>query len=170
MISKEELVEALKGLTPDQLSGILAQGHGRSPLRPRQLTDLRLVPTATDPRPTWVQDTDGREFGVITHLPYPALLWHRETGQEITVHSAKEREERGDMWVTVAPSTVVADPVDAARRMFESLSPEDQAFVLENQRQARIAAVSSAMGALTPTQQVSALDGAKKPGKGKAVA
>ena len=156
MIAKEDLLEALRGLTPEQLSGILAQGHGRSPIKPRQLHDLRLLPTATDPRPTWVQATDGREFGPEQHLPYPALLWHVETGQEITVHSAEERAAKGPMWTTVAPTAVPLDPVEQAKRMFDSLSPEDQQFVLDMQRKARMDAVSAAMSALTPSQQAAA--------------
>ncbi len=166
MISKDELVDALKGLAPDQLMAILGQGHGRSPMRPRQLTDLRLLPTATDPRPTWVQDTDGREFGVITHSPYPRLLWSLETGQEITVYSEREYQEHPkELWVSTPPNQAPIDPVEHARRMFESLSIEDQLFVLENQRQAKISAVSAAMAVLSDGQQSVAMrsaDGKKK--------
>jgi hypothetical protein len=156
-ISTQDLLEALKGLSPDQLSGILSQASNRSPIRDRQLHDLRLLPTAKDPRPMWVQATDGREFGPEKHSPFPALLWHVETGEEITVQSEAEKQARGAMWTSTPPNTKPLDPEAQARAMFEALSPEDQQFVIEMQRKARMDAVSAAMSALTPSQQAAAL-------------
>lgn len=157
MISKDDLLEALKGLTPEQLSGILAQGHGRSPIKPRQLHDLRKLPTATDPRPTFFLDTDGREFEPITHSPFPRLFWLKDTGQEVTIHSADELDAKRHLLLDAAPNTAVLDPTERARQMFEALSSEDQALVLEAQRQARLAKVNAAMAGLSETQVAQAM-------------
>lgn len=165
MVSKEELIQALQGLTPEQLSGILSQGHGRSPVSRGPLTDLRRPPTATDPRPVWVQDTDGREFEPITHAPYPALRWHLESGREITVQTAADDRALGKGWTSVPPASGPVDPAEHARQMFESLSPEDQAFVLEQQRQNRLAKVNVLMGTLTESQAAQAMAGVPKKGK-----
>lgn len=166
MITKDELLDALKGLTSDQLAGILAQGHGRSPIRERQLSDLTLLPKADDPRPTFFQETDGREFPN-RHLtsPYPALMWHVETGQEITVWSLAEQQAKGSLWTTTPPNSKPLDPVEHARLLFESLSAEDQAFVLETQRQARLARVTATMGTLTESQAAQAMVAPVKKGK-----
>lgn len=168
MISKDELIEALKGLTPDQLNGILAQGYGRSPIRTeRQLHDLRLQPTATDPRPLFVPSVDAPRDVIITHSPFPRLLWHRGTGEEITVHSLDEVRLRGADWTDVPPNQAPLDPLEHARQLFEALSPEDQAFVLEHQRKARLDRVNAYLGTLSEHQVAQAMTGEPKKAKKK---
>lgn len=167
MLSRDDVLTALQNLTPEQLHGILAQGHGRSPIKPRQLHDLRLLPTATDPRPLFIPSAEGSRDVPERHLPYPRLLWHVETGQEITVHSLEEHQAKGEMWISTPPASQALDPVARAKEMFDALSPEDQALVLEQQRQARIASVTAAMGGLTATQAAEALGQPVKRGPGR---
>jgi len=163
MISTQELVEALRQLRPDQIAGLLAEEH-RSPVRERQLHDLTLKPSKDDPRPTFYQETDGREFHPIRHSPYPKLLWHTQTKQEITVNTPREEKDRGPLWTAVAPVTIPLDPETQARRLFESLSVEDQAFIVEHQRLMKLEQVKKAMGQLTESQ-ANAVVAAKGNGK-----
>lgn len=165
MISTDELLQALQALTPDQIAGLLSQqaGERRSPLRERELTDLTLLPSKDDPRPTFYQETDGREFLPIRQNPFPKLLWHTKTGQEVTVRSAREQKDlgmvgEGGLWTDVAPITGPVDPETQARKMFAALSPEDQEFILEHQRQMKLEAVKKMMGLLTEGQQAAVLN------------
>lgn len=157
MISKDELMEALRGLTPDQLSGILSQGYGRSPIKPRQLHDLRLLPKADDPRPLFLPSVDAPRDRPETHSPYPKLLWHTETGQEITVGSLEDEQKKGAAWTSVPPSSKPIDPVEQARLLFESLSEDDQRMVLDLQRKAKIDAANAALASLNPAQLAAAM-------------
>lgn len=156
-MDKTALITALQNMSPEQLEGILAQGNGRSPIKPRQLHDLRLMPTATDPRPLFIPSAEANRDMPERHTPYPKLLWHVETGQEITVYDEAEHQAKGEMWTNIPPASQALDPVARAKQMFDALSPEDQALVLEQQRQARIAAVTAAMGGLTVSQAAEAL-------------
>ncbi len=159
MLSKDDVMTALSNLTAEQLQGILAQGNGRSPNKPRQLHDLRLQPTATDPRPLFIPSAEGSRDVPERHLPYPKLLWHVDSALEITVYDEAEHHAKldGGEWTSVPPTSKPIDPVERARLMFEALNDEDKALVLEQQRQARIAAVSGAMSALTANQAAQAV-------------
>jgi len=126
-------------------------GSGRSPIRPRQLTDLRLLPTKDDPRPTffWSAEAprDGRDL--TRTEPYPRLLWHAESGEEITVISAEQHQAKvAEGYVTMAPAWVEPDPMEAIRTQWEALSAEDQALLLESQKQDRIAMLKAKLSAL----------------------
>jgi hypothetical protein len=118
----------------------MATADGRSPLRPRQLHDLRLPPTADDPRPTFVWSAEPpRDGGDLTRgTPYPRLLWNGE-GVECTVKDAGEHAARAAAgWVEQPPVVEAVDPVTALQAELEALSPEDRAQVLEAQRQQRL--------------------------------
>lgn len=156
MINKDELLDALKGLTSEQLAGILAQGHGRSPIKPRQLTDLRPLPTAQDPRPTFF-GVDAPRDVLVTHSPFPRLMWHSETGQEITVFDEIEMQAKSPVYTATPPHFKPLDPVEKLRAEFEALSDDDKAFVLEMQRKARVDAVAGQMAGLSQAQIANAL-------------
>lgn len=137
-LSADDLV-ALKARL-DSLTDV----SGRSPMRPRQLTDLRLLPTATDPRPTFFMSAEPpRNAGDLTRTtPFPMLLWHQESGTEITVHSAKEQavyEAAG--YAGQPPFEIELDPMDVLAAQIEALSEGDRAALIESQRQDRIAAM-----------------------------
>ena len=167
MPSKEELIAALSNLSPEQIQGILAQGNGRSPNKPRQLHNLLLQPSATDPRPLFIPSAEAPRDVIITHAPYPRLMWNLFTGQEITVHSKEEFDAKMDteQYTAIAPETKALDPTDYARQLFESLSPEDQQLVLENQRQTNIARVTAAMAGLNQAQAAEAVAVSPKRGR-----
>lgn len=145
----------LSSLSHDQLLALKSQldgltdTSGRSPIHPRQLHDLRLAPTATDPRPMFVWSADGREFAPGPGTLYPKLLWHRETGAEVTVTSRVEEQAlEGEYTPTYTPANA-ATPMDAVQAAFDALSPEDQTIVLEAQRQSRIQDVAAKLSGLS---------------------
>lgn len=152
MITRDELLQALQGLPPDQLANLLTDNHGRSPFRERQLTDLTLKPSARDPRPTFFAETDGREFQPIRQSPYPKLLWHVDTHEEITVASQQEEITRGAMWTPTAPMTMPLTPEEMARKLFESLNDADKALIVEHQHQVRLDTVKRALEGLSEGQ------------------
>ena len=157
-MDQHELIAALQALTPEQVQGLLSQNtNGRSPMKPRQLHDLRLAPTATDPRPLFIPSAEGNRDVPERHTPYPKLLWHRVTQTEITVQSEAEHRAKSAEYADVPPNFAAADPVELARAMFDALSPEDQQVVIEQQRKAKVDAVTSQLGRMTASQQAAAL-------------
>lgn len=165
MINREELLQALQGLGADQIAHLINMSQ-RSPLRDRQLTDLTLRPSARDPRPTFYAETDAREFQPIKHSDYPRLLWHKDTGQEIRVESEKEERARGASYLRMPPTGLGScDPEEQARKLFESLSDEDKAFMVEHQHQLRLDAVKKAMAGLTTAQAAAVVAMPVKNGK-----
>lgn len=132
----------LNGLTPDDLNALKVmlglstetEPFGRSPLKPRQLTDLRILPKADDPRPTFFFSAEPPRHGVdLTRTtPYPRLMWHSTSGEEITVANAKaEATYTTQGFVLTCPGNAAApDPAEQVREMLASLSPEDRKTVL----------------------------------------
>lgn len=145
-----------------QIQAAIADGSlsvpTRSPIRPRQLHDLRLLPTKDDPRPTFFWSAEAPRDGVdlTKTTEFPKLMWSPE-GQEITVPNADEQArylQQG--YALVAPADVVIDPMAAIQQQWASLSPEDQALILESQKQDRIKALKDKLAAL-PAERLEAL-------------
>jgi hypothetical protein len=137
---------------------------GRSPFRPRQLDDLTLAPTKDDPRPTFFWSAvSPRHAGDLKKTePYPRLLWHRESGQEITVHSLSEHQKKLADYQEIAPALVAVDPMAAIQAELDALSPEDRALVIEGQRQDRINALRAKMAKLPDASLETLLTDAKE--------
>lgn len=139
--------------------------NGRTPeFRPRQLHDLTLAPSKTDARPLfiWSADKPRNDPNANKTYEFPKLMWHGETGEEITIPRSKDsltlqaqRVKEG--YVFVDPrSGVEESPLDRARRELESLSPEDRQFVLEAQHKSRMAKIETQIAAL-PQDELAAL-------------
>ena len=128
---------------------------GRSPNKPRQLQDLRLMPTATDPRPTFYMSAESpRHAGDLTKTkPYPRLMWDA-SGKEITVASRTAQETyTAQGYVLVAPSDVApADPVEDMTEALNALSEADRKALLASVQADKIAALQAKMAALSPEQ------------------
>jgi hypothetical protein len=120
----------------------LTDTSGRSPIRPRQLHDLRLVPTAADPRPTfyWSAESPRNAADLSKTTPYPRLMWESKTGREITVMSAAAQETyTAQGFILTPPANAEApDPADVMRDMLEGLSEADRKLVLHGAHQARM--------------------------------
>ena len=154
-LSPELLAEIQAALNAGTLT--LGNPNGRSPVRrgrfqdPRQLDDLRLPATKDDPRPTFLWSAVAPRDGIDltrTH-EYPRLLWHGETGTEITVTSKDEQQTRlASGYTTTAPAWVEPDPMELIRAQWDALSPDDQALLLESQKQDRIALLKSKLSVL----------------------
>ena len=162
----------LTNLSIEQLQALrhqldsLTDTSGRSPLRrsryqdARQLDDLRPLPSATDPRPTFFPSAESPRHGDLSRTSvYPRLMWHRETGREITVEDKKaqtEHETRG--YVTVAPpnaETLTAE--DQARQLLEQLSPEDRKTVFAAAHQSKMDRAKDLVSSLTDEERTSLL-------------
>jgi len=118
------------------------------------LRDLTTRPSATNPVPLFISPVDVPPETVVTHSAYPALRWHKDSGQEITVYDAQDDAVRAPKtkWTAQPPTQTALSPEELARQMFEALSPEDQQFVIIAQREAKLARVNEAMSALPPHQ------------------
>lgn len=162
----------LSSLTADDLIALkarldgLTDVSGRSPMRPRQLTDLRLLPTKDDPRPTFFMSAEPpRNAGDLTRgTPFPALLWHGETGAEITVKDAKAMASyTASGYLTYPPFTVELDPMDILAAQIEALSESDKAALIESQRLDRIAAMRQKLAGLSEDKLAILLAQSEKP-------
>jgi hypothetical protein len=151
----------LDGFTPEQIAKLRAEldsqtttADGRSPYRPRQLHDLTLKPTADDPRPTWFMSAEPPRNAVPQRPAFRQLLWHQETGREITVKSAEELERKiREGYGLKPPQAMVLSAADRAEQLFNALSDDDKALVLEQQRQSKIARATEALAALSADEQ-----------------
>lgn len=163
-------------LTPDELLALkqrldaLTDVSGRTPLRPRQLHDLRLLPTATDARPTffWSADAprDNGEHARVT--PYPKLMWHGDSGEEVTVIDAMDERAHADAgYLPSAPFQRVLDPMDVLAAQLDALSEADRSLLIEAQRQDRIQILREQLGALPEDKLAFLLTQANKAPKSK---
>lgn len=156
-------------LTPQELQELtnVTDTTGRSPFRPRQLTDLRLLPRADDPRPTFFATVEApRDWDTTTQHAYPKLLWSPQ-GQEVTVQPGKDALEQEQAFERKGYShTPPADqsPVDAVEREMAQLSAEDRQLVFEMQRTARMTRLQERMSTLTDEElgQIAAAPHVKK--------
>lgn len=151
----------LNSFTPDQLQHLKTAldgltADGRSQIRERQLHDLRLAPTASDPRPTffWSAESPRNASDLTKTKPYPRLMWHGVTGQEITVTSkAMEQSKTAEGFVLLAPANAeTLDPTEEVLRQLEQLSPEDQAVLVAAAQKDRLAAIQAQMASLSDAE------------------
>ena len=149
----------------------LTDVSGRSPVRPRQLHDLRLLPTKDDPRPTFFMSADPpRNAGDLTRTtPFPALLWHPETGVELTVTDAKTYTVYlSEGYLTHPLYAIEHDPMDLLAAQLDALSEQDREALIESQRQDRISDMRRKLAAM-PEDKLAILLGQaeRKPKAGK---
>ena len=141
---------------------------GRSPMRPRQLHDLRLLPTATDPRPMFVWSAEGDRNNPVTYSEYPKLLWHAETHAEVTVTSKEEEAQRlASGYVALPPSAMTVDPVQNLADQLAGLSDEEQKLILEAQQRIRREALTAKLSSLSDADLERLLAGGKRSRKAK---
>jgi hypothetical protein len=149
--------------------GLAGATDGRSPLKPRQLHDLRLVPTKDDPRPTFFWSADvPRNAEPERANPHYRLMWHAKTGQEITVTTAKEIEaKKAEGYILTPPANAEApDAMEMIRQQLESLSPEDRKVLIAAAQKDRLAKVQEAMAGLSEAE-LAALAASLEPAKAK---
>lgn len=158
-------------LTPDQLASLKQQlgmtdAPGRSPFRSRQLHDLRLAPTATDPRPMFVWSAEGdRNLPVGVGTEFPRLMWHTDSGKEITVYSREEQDEKSVEYTHIPPTTTAMDPIETLSDALADLTEQEREVILKAQEQQRRKALEDQIAALTPQQLDKLLAQATKPSK-----
>ncbi len=166
----------IEQLTPEDLAslksqlGINTDENGRSPIRPRQLHDLRLLPTATDPRPLFTPSAeaprDGRDLTKTTE--YPKLMFHRDTGKEITVQNAAEQRQMSDIYELTRRADIVIEPMEAMRLELDSFSEEDRKLILDAQKASRIQTMQAKLAGLSEealAKLLADVEGAEKKAK-----
>lgn len=147
----------LNSLTPEQLSDLkrkldgLTDTSGRSPIRPRQLHNLTLLPTATDPRPLFVPSAEQpRDYVAGPPKYYPKLMWHRDTEDEITVHSYEEEQQKLAEYKLEAPAApIVLNNADQIRAALDTLTDEERNLVIKAQKDERIAKLKDRLAGLS---------------------
>lgn len=152
----------LSSFSPEQLQQLkaaiegLSDVSGRSPQGPRQLHDLRILPRADDPRPTffWSAEPPRHAVDLSRTSVYPRLMWHSSTGQEITVKDAKAQETHtAQGFILTPPANAEApDPAEAARTALMALSPEDRKTVLMAAQTARLKRVEEMAAGLSDAE------------------
>ena len=123
----------------------------RSPIKPRQLHDLRILPRADDPRPTffWSAEAPRNAPDLTKTSEFPKLMWEGRSGTEITVASWEAQQEHLQMGYTfTAPSQEPLDPLEALRAQWAALPPEDQVQLMESQRRDRLVALQQQLADL----------------------
>jgi hypothetical protein len=128
-----------------------------SPMRPRQLHDLRLLPTADDPRPTFFPSAEPpRDGSHLQTFEFPKLLFHSVTGTEICIHSkAEEAQMLASGYQKIALPRESDDPEAQAAREAEHLQaallalPEhEREAILAEQKQRQRATFHERLSAL----------------------
>lgn len=157
-ITAADILQAFQGLTPEQRQQILDLSSPRTPVMPGPRHNLRQMPSKQHNAPHFTHETDWKD-----HLPtsaYPQLLWHQTTGQEVTAHDAEEEAKFGSAYARFPKGA--ADPVDALKALYDSLSEEDKAYMREFEQKQRRAKLEAALNGLTPDQIASVAVPVKK--------
>jgi hypothetical protein len=142
--------------------------NGRSPMKRRQLDNLLLTPTADDPRPTFYFEMTPRNNPPITHSEFPKLMWKTKDGTEITVDDKAEqlaKEQQG--YGLLPPDSGPTDPIERLEQMFAELSPADQQFILNAERESRLNKVREQMATLPAESAKAIMESAAKRGPGR---
>lgn len=153
-IAIDQLPAALQEMLR-QYQGANGTLAGRSPHR-GVLHDLRIAPSATEPRPLFTSPTSGMKetHEPYRHQAYPKLKFRLEEGKlvEITVKNEAADAALGSGWADAPPIMQALTAADRARREFEMLSPDDQALVLEMQAEQRRSKVQAALSSLSQAE------------------
>jgi len=136
----------LSAFSPEQIellkAALMSDVSGRSPLVPRQLHDLRPLPSATNPRPTffWSAKSPDNVGDLTKTTPYPRLMWEQPSGREITVRDAKEQATYTAQGFILTPpaNAEKPSPFDALKDMLEGLSEADRQLVLKGAHATRL--------------------------------
>ncbi len=168
MLSPELLAQVQEAIATGQL--VIGNPGGRSPMRPRQLHDLNILPTKDDPRPTffWSAEKPRNDPGVHLVHEFPKLMWAPDTGQEITVLSKEAQAEKLRFgYVLTCPLAVVLDPIEEMQKQFSLLSAEDQQAIIKATNENRIETMVDQLSKLDQSQldavfKIAAAKGARK--------
>lgn len=160
--------ELLKEIEAAIKSGALNLGgraDGRSPIKPRQLHNLMLSPTATDPRPTFFMSAEApRDGSAAVATEFPKLLWHGTTGTEITVRSIADQQAHLSMgYVMKAPFAIALDPMADLQAQFDALPQADREAMLQSIERDRVEKLKSRLGAISPEQLEALLAATERP-------
>lgn len=125
----------------------LVMGGTRSPI-PQPLKDLRAPTTARGrlhrAHFEWSADPDPNPP---EYSPYPMLFWDA-SGVEHAISDVEGLKTKPADWQSTPPFAAPMSEMDALQKELLALSPEDRAFLLEEQRKERIARIRNRMAHL----------------------
>ncbi len=162
-----EMQAAFLRMLEEYKAGTLGQPNGqRSPL-PGPLKDLRDPgdPSKRLHRPMFAFT---QVDSYTTPREYPKVKWH-QNGTDTLVHTRAEEAALGDEWGDLPTGKALSLPERIKAEMAQ-LSPEDQEFVKEMTRKARLTNIQAALADLSPAEidAVMAQEPAKRgPGRPK---
>lgn len=152
----------------DQLTDV----SGRTRVQPgRQLHDLRLLPTATDPRPLFIPSAEAPRNAPPERPPFAQLLWHKETNREIVCRSEAEVKRKLEEGYQLTPAESRAlNPEELLALEFAQLSPEDQQLAIDMAAKAKRDALQAKLSELSDEQlqRMVAAAGGVKPSRKRA--
>jgi len=141
--------------------GMISQ-TGRSPLRDRQLHDLRLVPTATDPRPLFIPSAElPRDAKPYVYTKFPSIRWHRETGAEVSVKDAKAAAALGPEYVDYPVHLQPLDPMAGMADALAALTDKERDAITANQRDLRMAKLQEQLSQMSESDLETVLASAR---------
>ncbi len=131
--------------TPEQIAEIqqlinqgLISPNGRSPIRDRQLTNLTLVPTATDPRPLFIPSAEvPRDTKPQVYTKWPSLRW-KPNGEEVRVKDALALAALGDGYLDYPPHLQPLDPMAGMTEALAALTEKERDVIVSTQRDLRM--------------------------------
>jgi hypothetical protein len=135
--------------------GLPSENQGRSPeYGNRQLHDLRLLPTSTDPRPTFffIEAPRDRDVSKTYEFEHGKLMWSSD-GTEICVRSRAEQDAKLKQGYSLMPiGSMPVDPDAERKALLASLSPDDRKLVLASHKKAHLGRIEDALADLTPDE------------------
>jgi len=147
-------------LTPDLLAAIqqavadgkitLPTNTGRSPIRDRQLHDLRLLPSATDPRPLFLPSAEApRDAAPYVRGQFPTLRWHKATGVEVCARNAKDLALYStDEYTAIPVHLEAADPLRDAQAALDTLPVAEREVIINNAKDLKLKRIQDQLAAL----------------------
>lgn len=139
---------------------------GRSPIRDRQLHDLRVLPRADDPRPTffWSAESPRNAADLSKTTLYPRLMWHKDSGKEITVGDLKAQETHTAKGFILTPpaNAEQPDPMEELQAAWASLSDEDRATIVAAQKQAQKDLIAAQFASLSDADRDALIGSVKR--------
>lgn len=155
-----DLQSVLSAFSAEQielLKAALLADTGRSPIKPRQLHDLRTLPSATNPRPTffWSAKSPDDAGDLSKTTPYPRLMWETPSGREITVKDAREQATYTAQGFILTPpaNAEKPSPFEALKDMLEGLSKDDRELVLKGAHATRLDRMKEGILGLTDEER-----------------
>lgn len=133
----------------------------------RQLQDLRIAPSESDPRPLFVPSAQlkpGQEPPLSAHKPFPSLRFHPTTGEEIRCETQKKQDEaeaKGYVRYEQCAAVAAVKPVEIAAATLAKLTEDERKQVMRELRSRKMQKAEELLAGLSDTDVTSAQQSAE---------